>query len=48
MDFQPSYRELNNIVNRPKLLGIETYNLIGCHEIMFPLLHYMIMNGVYE
>jgi hypothetical protein len=48
MDFQPSYRELNNIVNRPKLLGIETYNLVGCHEIMFPLLYYMIINGVYE
>jgi len=46
MDFIPQYRAINNIVKRPKLLGARGYNLIGHHEIMFPLLYHLIMGGL--
>jgi len=35
MDFMKQYRSMTNVVNRPSSKG---YNLIGHHEIMFPLL----------
>jgi hypothetical protein len=38
MDFAPHYRPLTNIVERPVRAGGKGYNLIGHHEIMFPLL----------
>ena len=38
MDFITHYRPLTNVVHRPTLSGGKGYNLVGCHEIMFPLL----------
>ena len=38
MDFISHYRPLTNVVHRPTLSGGKGYNLVGCHEIMFPLL----------
>jgi len=38
MDFIPHYRSLTNVVRRPVRAGGKGYNLIGHHEIMFPLL----------
>ncbi len=37
-DMKPSYRQIEQIVKRPKLLGATTYSFIGHHEIMIPLL----------
>lgn len=37
-DMMPSYRELEHIIKRPRLLGATTYGFIGHHEIMIPLL----------
>jgi len=38
MDFITHYRPMTNVVHRPTLTGGKGYNLIGCHEIMFPLI----------
>ncbi len=38
MDFIRQYRPITNVVNRPTADGGKGYNLIGHHEIMFPLL----------
>jgi hypothetical protein len=38
MDFITHYRPLTNVVHRPTLSGGKGYNLIGCHEIMLPLI----------
>lgn len=38
MDFIAHYRPIHNIVKRPTLRGGKGFNLIGHHEVMFPLL----------
>ena len=38
MDFITHYRPLTNVVHRPTLTGGKGYNLVGCHEIMLPLI----------
>jgi hypothetical protein len=38
MDFIQHYRPTLNVVKRPNLKGGKGYNLIGHHEVMFPLL----------
>ncbi len=38
MDFVRHYRPMTNVVHRPTLEGGKGYNLVGHHEIMFPLL----------
>jgi hypothetical protein len=43
MDFIKQYRPLTNVVNRPTQHGGRGYNLVGHHEIMFPLLAAAIM-----
>ncbi|MDR1545719.1 MAG: hypothetical protein LBU12_03195 [Deltaproteobacteria bacterium] len=43
MDFVKQYRPLTNVVERPNLEGGRGYNLIGHHEIMFPLLTALVL-----
>jgi len=43
-DMISQYRAFQNVVIRPKLLGARTYNFIGHHEIMIPLLSYLLTN----
>lgn len=38
MDFIKHYRPMVNVIKRPNLKGGKGFNLIGHHEIMFPLL----------
>jgi deoxyhypusine synthase len=38
MDFIKHYRPMTNVVSRPTLEGGKGFNLVGHHEIMFPLL----------
>lgn len=38
MDFIRHYRPMTNVVNRPTSKGGMGYNLVGHHEIMFPIL----------
>ena len=38
MDFNRHYRSYENVVKRPTLGNGQGYQLIGHHEIMFPLL----------
>lgn len=38
MDFIRHYRTMTNVVNRPTASGGRGYNIIGHHELMFPLL----------
>jgi hypothetical protein len=38
MDFIRHYRPMTNVVNRPTASGGKGYNLVGCHEIMLPLI----------
>ncbi len=38
MDFIQHYRPMTNVVHRPTLESGKGYNLVGHHEIMFPLL----------
>jgi hypothetical protein len=38
MDFIRHYRPVTNVVNRPTASGGKGYNLVGCHEIMLPLI----------
>ena len=37
-DMGQPYRALQQIVHRPRLLGMTTYNFVGMHELMIPLL----------
>ncbi len=38
MDFISHYRPMTNVIHRPTSSGGNGYNLIGCHEIMLPLI----------
>jgi len=46
MDFIQQYRGITNVVLRPTLQGGKGYNLIGHHEIMFPLLSAAVIEGL--
>lgn len=46
MDFISHYRPLTNVVHRPTLGGGKGYNLVGHHEIMFPLLAAAVIEGL--
>jgi len=46
MDFIRHYRPMTNVVHRPTLQGGKGYNLVGHHEIMFPLLAAAIIEGL--
>lgn len=48
MDFIRQYRPLTNVVSRPTLEGGRGYNLVGHHEIMFPLLAAAVIEGLSE
>jgi hypothetical protein len=48
MDFIKQYRPLTNVVNRPTQHGGKGYNLVGHHEIMFPLLAAAVMEFLEE
>jgi hypothetical protein len=45
MDFIRHYRPATNVVHRPTLEGGQGYYLIGCHEIMVPLLGAALLEG---
>ncbi len=46
MDFVRQYRPMTNVVQRPTLEGGKGYNLVGHHEIMFPLLAAAVIEGL--
>jgi hypothetical protein len=46
MDFVRNYRPMTNVVQRPTMEGGKGYNLIGHHEIMFPLLAAAVMEAL--
>ena len=46
MDFKTHYRPMTNVVQRPTTEGGKGYNLIGHHEIMFPLLAAGVLEGL--
>jgi hypothetical protein len=46
MDFIRQYRPMTNVVHRPTLAGGKGYNLVGHHEIMFPLLAAAVLEGL--
>lgn len=46
MDFIQHYRPLTNVVRRPTQGGGAGYRLTGHHEIMFPLLYAMLIEGL--
>jgi hypothetical protein len=46
MDFIRHYRPMTNVVERPTLEGGEGFNLVGHHEIMFPLLAAAVLEGL--
>jgi len=46
MDFIRHYRPMTNVVHRPTLDGGNGYNLVGHHEIMFPLLAAAVIEGL--
>ena len=48
MDFIQHYRPMTNVVHRPTLEGGKGYNLVGHHEIMFPLLAAAVIEGLDE
>jgi len=48
MDFIRHYRPMTNVVHRPTLDGGKGYNLVGHHEIMFPLLAAAVIEGLRE
>jgi hypothetical protein len=48
MDFIRHYRPMTNVVHRPTLDGGKGYNLVGHHEIMFPLLAAAVIEGMKE
>lgn len=41
-DFNIHYRPMQNVVNRPKVLDSEGYYFVGNHEILLPLLYYLL------
>jgi hypothetical protein len=45
MDFIRHYRPATNVVYRPTLEGGQGYYLIGCHELMVPLLGAALLEG---
>lgn len=45
MDFIRHYRPATNVVHRPTLEGGQGYYLIGCHELMIPLLAAALLEG---
>ncbi len=48
MDFIPQYRPMTNVVKRPTQQGGKGFNLVGHHEIMFPLLAAALIEGLEE
>lgn len=46
MDFIRHYRSMTNVVQRPTSDGGNGYNLVGHHEIMFPLLAAAVIEGL--
>jgi hypothetical protein len=46
MDFIRHYRPMTNVVHRPTLDGGKGYNLVGHHEIMFPMLAAALIEGL--
>jgi hypothetical protein len=46
MDFIRQYRPITNVVQRPTQDGGKGYNLVGHHEIMFPLLAAAVIEGL--
>lgn len=46
MDFIRHYRPMTNVVQRPTLQGGKGFNLVGHHEIMFPLLAAAVIEGL--
>ena len=48
MDFIRHYRPMTNVVHRPTLDGGKGFNLVGHHEIMFPLLAAAVIEGLNE
>ncbi len=48
MDFLQHYRPITNVVHRPTLESGKGYNLVGHHEIMFPLLAAAVIEGLDE
>ena len=46
MDFIRQYRPVTNVVQRPTLEGGKGYDLVGHHEIMFPLLAAAVVEGM--
>lgn len=48
MDFIRQYRSITNVVQRPTSSGGRGYNLIGHHEIMFPLLAAAVVEQIAE
>ena len=46
MDFIRQYRPITNVVHRPTLDGGKGYDLVGHHEIMFPLLAAAVIEGL--
>lgn len=41
-DFIKHYRPMQNVVQRPKVLDSEGYYFVGSHEILLPLLYYLL------
>ena len=48
MDFVRHYRPMTNVVHLPTLEGGRGINLVGHHEIMFPLLAASVIEGLDE
>jgi hypothetical protein len=48
MDFIRHYRPLTNVVHRPTVEGGQGFDLVGHHEIMFPLLAAAVIEGLAE
>jgi hypothetical protein len=46
MDFIRQYRPITNVVQRPTVDGGKGYDLVGHHEIMFPLLAAAVIEGL--
>jgi hypothetical protein len=48
LDFIRQYRPMTNVVQRPTLDGGKGYNIVGHHEIMFPLLAAAVLERLIE
>lgn len=46
MDFIQHYRPSENVLKRPTMMGGQCFALTGHHEIMFPLLHAMVIEAL--